>query len=409
MTEIGWLHQRNYFTVRRSWAWLLGGLAFLAFLSMLLPEIQRWPATAAWAALPQVQRLTTALTFWSTTSIFLGFAVGIGMVVLQRTSYLLALLGVALGAAFLFGRAPLYVVAFGVFLPTIIHVAIFTGAFILHGALRNRSVPGYLSLAVFAGCMAACLLLPFDEAAAQPDGQTLAMYMESNFAVLNASLYQLGHGSSGMLEINSDVGLRIQSLVAFAYTYHYLNWFSKARIIRWHEAPRSWIVCSIVTWVAAVALFAWDYRTGLFALLFLSLLHIFVEFPLDYRTVVGIGGEIRSRVRSLGLANQRRPLAASATGAAGAPRAAQGRPLLRPHMHRPCAARHRPRTGAPHAPSGRGAPRRARGRPAGGPNLPTCQARRVYDPAASVNASRTRSGERRCAISASVKAWPEGR
>ena len=35
------------------------------------------------------------------------------------------------------------------FLPTLIHVSIFTGAFILIGALRGRSLSGLLSLLVF--------------------------------------------------------------------------------------------------------------------------------------------------------------------------------------------------------------------------------------------------------------------
>jgi hypothetical protein len=28
-------------------------------------------------------------------------------------------------------------------------------------------------------------------------------------------------------------------LIAFAYQYHYLNWFSKTSIIKWHEVTRA--------------------------------------------------------------------------------------------------------------------------------------------------------------------------
>jgi hypothetical protein len=297
LTEIGWLHQRGYFARRARAAWVLAAFAFLSFVATLLPEAGGWPATAAWAARPDVQPLLAGLTFWAATFVFLALVAAVGMTVFERASRLAMLLALALGAALLLRDAPPYVLLFGIFLPTVVHVSLFTGTFILHGALRSRSVPGYLSLLVFVAAIAACLFVPFDEAAAAPSEQTLAMYLASNFVALNGSLYQLVHGADAMLTVNDDIGLRIQSFVAFSYTYHYLHWFSKTRIIRWHEVPRSWIAFSAVIWVVAVALFAWDYKTGLLALLFLSLLHIFLEFPLDYRTFVGIGGELGSRLR----------------------------------------------------------------------------------------------------------------
>src|SRR5215468_5165727 len=64
LTEIGWLHQRSYFAPRRSWAWLLAVMAFVAFMATLLPETQHWSATAAWAAEPSTQRWFGTLTFW---------------------------------------------------------------------------------------------------------------------------------------------------------------------------------------------------------------------------------------------------------------------------------------------------------------------------------------------------------
>lgn len=45
-----------------------------------------------------------------------------------------------------------YLVLFAVFLPTLIHVFIFTGAFILVGALKGKSVSGYFSIFIFLLC-----------------------------------------------------------------------------------------------------------------------------------------------------------------------------------------------------------------------------------------------------------------
>ena len=76
--------------------------------------------------------------------------------------------------------------------------------------------------------------------------------------------------------------------IAFAYTYHYLNWFSKTSIIQWHKMPRLNLGIVLVMWAAAVSLYLYDYQTGLTALLLLSFLHVFMEFPLNFQSLRGI-------------------------------------------------------------------------------------------------------------------------
>jgi hypothetical protein len=39
-----------------------------------------------------------------------------------------------------------------------------------------------------------------------------------------------------------------------------------------------------------------DYKAGFFALFLLSMLHVFLEFPLNHHTFIGIGKEIRGIV-----------------------------------------------------------------------------------------------------------------
>ena len=75
---------------------------------------------------------------------------------------------------------------------------------------------------------------------------------------------------------------------AFAYTYHYLNWFSKTGVIRWHTVSRSRMAAIALLYVASLAIYAYDYATGLIALFTLSLLHVLLEFPLDVRTIVSL-------------------------------------------------------------------------------------------------------------------------
>jgi hypothetical protein len=84
------------------------------------------------------------------------------------------------------------------------------------------------------------------------------------------------------LNLTSVIGIKIQVFIAFAYTYHYLNWFSKTSIIGWKkDLSKQKIAAILFIWIGAVGLYLYDYKTGLIALLFLSMLHVFLEFPLN--------------------------------------------------------------------------------------------------------------------------------
>ena len=56
-----------------------------------------------------------------------------------------------------------------------------------------------------------------------------------SFQGLNAELiklFRLGSGTSLREVYESGAGLAVMRLIAFAYTYHYLNWFSKTSVIK---------------------------------------------------------------------------------------------------------------------------------------------------------------------------------
>ena len=81
--------------------------------------------------------------------------------------------------------------------------------------------------------------------------------------------------------------------IAFAYTYHYLNWFSKTSIIKWHLVDRRYLIATLAIWITSIVVYAYDYHTGLKLLFFLSFLHVFLEFPLNIKTFVEIGKEVK--------------------------------------------------------------------------------------------------------------------
>ena len=107
------------------------------------------------------------------------------------------------------------------------------------------------------------------------------------------SIYQL----IGTNVFTSEVVQRLVRFLAFAYTYHYLNWFSKTSIIQWHAISKPRLAIVAVAWVASVAAYLIDYDLGLRWLFLLSLTHVVLEFPLNHKSFIDIGAELRRRLR----------------------------------------------------------------------------------------------------------------
>jgi hypothetical protein len=167
---------------------------------------------------------------------------------------------------------------------------------LLYGTLRNRSVSGLLSLAVFVLCCLSFFLH-------MPGGHPVGKFVQQSYASFNAlnaellKLFRLGSGTTPSEIYESRSGLMIMRLIAFAYTYHYLNWFSKTSIIKWHEIPKKRTAMIVGVWVGAIAVYIYNYDTGMAVLYFMSILHVMLEFPLDHRTFAGIGKELYTLAR----------------------------------------------------------------------------------------------------------------
>ncbi|MFZ9613440.1 MAG: hypothetical protein ACO29Q_09165 [Crocinitomicaceae bacterium] len=100
------------------------------------------------------------------------------------------------------------------------------------------------------------------------------------------------------LVYNSTVGIMLMRFIAFAYLYHYLNWFSKTEVIRWHQVPKLRFAAVILLWIVASVFYAYDYSLGLSLLFFLSFSHVLLEFPLNIISIVGIGKESLSIMKN---------------------------------------------------------------------------------------------------------------
>jgi len=165
-------------------------------------------------------------------------------------------------------------------LPTVVHIYVFTGLFILLGALKSGSKWGLASFAVFVACGVSFFFL-------QPsDFMLLPAFTTNNLTFFEPLANYLAY----LLSFNGHVdGQAMLGFLSFAYTYHYLNWFSKTEVIKWHQIPKRRFFVIIALYLFSIGLYRFDYKTGFMALLFLSLLHVVLEFPLDIITMKTLG------------------------------------------------------------------------------------------------------------------------
>jgi hypothetical protein len=77
-------------------------------------------------------------------------------------------------------------------------------------------------------------------------------------------------------------------IMRFAYTYHYLNWFSKTSVIRWHEVSRVRGAGIVAGWAAGVGLYLYSYQLGFAVFYVLSVVHVMLEFPLNHQSFVNL-------------------------------------------------------------------------------------------------------------------------
>lgn len=274
LTEIGWLHKKNYFTKGKyDFIFLVVLCAVLFYYSYIKP---------------------TRDGIFVADLIMLAVFLSLIFVFIKDWLYRGALTILAFIVIGVLNNSPDdYFTWVGIFLPTIIHVFIFTWLFMLYGVLKEKSFSGFLSVIVLIICASTFFII-------QPQGLNYQVneYIQKSyslFELLNYKLINIFHldnlTKTSEVFVNNS-GFVIMRFIAFAYTYHYLNWFSKTSVIKWHQVPKKTFIFTIIVWLASVGLYIYDYSVGLMALFFLSFLHVFLEFPLNVVSVAGIGKEL---------------------------------------------------------------------------------------------------------------------
>jgi len=262
LTQISWLHDRAFYSTGR-FDWiplvLLGALAFVTVYTKWVP--------------------------WN-GAVFVALGAGTAMAFVRSPILKLASLAALAALAMPVQRWTPAEVFFTILVASVVHVYVLTGLFILAGSLKSRTPSGFVSLAVYVACGAGLLVVQPSAAAYHVSPRTVRNLGDFGSLIEAMAGMIPGHGSR-------DAFVAVGRFLAFAYTYHYLNWFSKTGIIRWHEITRTRAAVIGVLYLASLGIYAWDYRTGLMALFFLSVTHVFLEFPLDSRTVVEVARAMR--------------------------------------------------------------------------------------------------------------------
>jgi hypothetical protein len=281
LTEISWLEKKNYFIKSRKDIWLFILLVVLITIGLFNNQ--------------------SRVNLFLGSILFSGFIYALIILFVDKLPYKLLLIFLTFVFSIIFNinhYPDLLFLLFAVWLPTIIHVFIFTGAFILFGALKTRSVTGILSLVIFIACSLSFFVYSPDMNSYVSDYAQKAYH---NFKVLNVTLYSLfGYGNMTVDDariFTNEKAIMIMRFIAFAYTYHYLNWFSKTSVIKWNQISKKRMFVIITIWILSVALYFISYKIGFYALFLLSLLHVFFEFPLNHHTFIGIGKELKAIIR----------------------------------------------------------------------------------------------------------------
>jgi hypothetical protein len=215
-----------------------------------------------------------------------GYAIGILLVLslsarVKNPYVLIAAMAAGYLAKFLVHGLAIFI---GAIIPTIVHVYVFTIFFIVSGLVREqkRTLLAWLNPILLLGMPAFLLMARWSYATPGP----FWVNAESGFAALHGYLVGLlGHNLHPDATILADpAAAGVLRFLAFIYLFHYLNWFAKTELLKWHRvsAQSWWLIGGL--YAVSVGCYLWNFTVGFYIVNFLSLMHVFLEFPLNWHT-----------------------------------------------------------------------------------------------------------------------------
>ncbi|SFT63444.1 hypothetical protein SAMN05421857_2310 [Chryseobacterium formosense] len=271
LTELQWLKKKDYFLPQkkvRLFVFLSVALAFFLFLNYI-----------------------SIFNFYTwNNGVFIGillcvfFIISLYFILTVKSIALKSMMiGLLISCVALYYFKPGIIIFFGLFIPTIIHVYVFTAVFMISGYLLNPNRLSLLSIVLLLVMPFLIYFLPVETLALEIS-QAKNIFNLTGFKLINQWLVFL----TGKTETEILI-IKVQIFIAFAYTYHYLNWFSKTSVIGWARSlePKKMVLVAAI-WILSIALYLINYQTGLMLFFVLSMIHVLAEFPLNaisFRTV----------------------------------------------------------------------------------------------------------------------------
>lgn len=251
LTEISWLETKNYYFNNQK---AIYALAFLGLISLWIPELERLYFCSGIAL--------------ATSNLFSANKIP------QILSFL-----ISASLLYFFTSPKFLMITFliGVFLPTVIHIYFFTGLFMFQGYLKSKNKDVLIALGIMGLSGIFFLISKNDVSSFLPNWTSHNLFKFTDLA--QTYLWAAGLNQSQNY-INS-----ILRFLAFAYTFHYLNWFSKTGLTGWHKVSKNRSIAMVLLYVSCIGLYIYDYQKGFKALYYLSLLHVQLELPLNFLTI----------------------------------------------------------------------------------------------------------------------------
>ncbi len=288
LTEIHWLKEKNYFVKNQQWIWILVVIAFV----ITLPVLMRFEIIKDNFEKIGVKPSLIWLNKQFGYLLLFALLFSIGLIQLVSKLKLIVFLILSIVCSFLILSANKTILMIATFmLSSLIHVYLFTLLFMIFGYLNHKSLWGkiaIIALLVSPFIIAISKINPLNESDISPYIKD-SIY-SSGIGKLNFKIAELFHlKTTERFNLLSSIALKIQTFIAFAYTYHYLNWFSKTSIIGWSKnlsKPKTYFIIGI--WIGILLLYRYNFNYGLVLLFFFSTLHVLLEFPLNIVTIKSI-------------------------------------------------------------------------------------------------------------------------
>ncbi|WP_375235051.1 hypothetical protein [Winogradskyella sp.] len=292
ITEINWIREKGYFLNNSYWIYII--ISFSAVIA--LPLISKLDFFAN-IENDTIFFIQNQLPKYTNTLIFLALVIAYAFLFIKSKTHIIGVIFAGFITAILLNDVSTYNLFIGIFLPTIIHVYLFTLLFMWYGNIKARTSMGTVNIVLLATIPFIISFLNLDMFTYNFSDEIKNIITDNRFHVLNVNLSKLlGLSDGTKFFFYEIIDIKIQIFIAFAYTYHYLNWFSKTTVIGWHKKlTQKKSLLMLILWAISISIYLYDYKVGLAVLLILSLSHVFAEFPLNMISIKGIFMSIFNR------------------------------------------------------------------------------------------------------------------